>query len=287
MPASTTHPTDLYAALALLRNTLPGLMGKPGWDDLDTGFRDACMRLGTGDPAEQARAADDLRQGLAGHPAAEREVSRLVAEVGRVRDRVRVALQGEFHGRDLGSDAPDLYATCILRRLTEKPEPPRRATRAVHIKEGGKGGAVTVKFANLWVNLDEVGVDLGHHGAVHAVIAAGATMSPYAEAVLLGVTLLAVGRCLWRGAHLAIPEEEATVYWGLVQAQKARGVLTPTPLADAVNCTNRERQKFGMGGLAEQDVRRALLDLQRKGCVAEAVGQPDHWRVTENPKIKG
>jgi hypothetical protein len=275
MPDSTTHPMDLHAALTVLHDQLPELMG----GTLPDSFRGAAERLGTSpDRQQQESAAKELRQELTNHPEARDAVGAYVTALSQLRQSIlptiRQSLQDE--------KAADQYATSILHGVIG-PDPDAGAvrTRGVKIPTGGIGGAKTVKLRNLLVRSDKVADFVGES----ALFTLHSSTDP--NPFLIGFALVLLARCAFEAVTVHISEHDATVFWGLIQAQKQPDNADSAPEPDVVKLTNAERTKANRGPLAPTDVARALGSLAEIKCVEKVVGDPPRWRIIEKFKIKG
>ncbi len=285
MPA-TPHPTDLSAALTLLHDQLPGLMGKPSWDTLPASLRAAADRLGRAeDEKEQQSAAAEVRQELAGHPKAHDEVSAWAAELSSLRQRLLPLIR-----QTLGNEKEaDRYARGLLQGVAHEvaaaapADEPGGAvrTRGIGMRPRGDGGAVTAKLRNLLVHPGKAAEVVAHS----ALFAVGG--SSHANPLLLGLGVVLLANCVREAITIHIPEHDATVLWGLIQAQKRPGGADSAPEPDVVDVTNSERTGAKRGALSPADIVRSLNYLADIKCVEKVAGAPARWRVIEKFKIRG
>jgi hypothetical protein len=279
MTSTTVHPMDLQSALELLHGDLPRLMGKADWDAVPASFSAAIARLQTGSTREeQDRAASDIRSGLTGFVHANEEVLAQVAELTRFRQKILPIIRGSLKDDDIA----DLLATSIVRGVV-RPEPVAPSasrTRGISTKTGGIGGAKSLKLGNIRINLDKVGEFIAHSALITA------HESTHPNPLLIGFAILLLANCAREAATIRIPEHDATVFWGLIQAQKQPGNSESVSEPELVETINAERSKVSRGPLTPLDILHSLNDLAGIKCVAKIEGVPSRWRITEDFKIK-
>jgi hypothetical protein len=268
---------DLHAALESLQDELPGLMGKINWKNLPSSFQDAVNRLGRSrDLKEQEDAALGVRQVLAAYPSARIAVDDRATELGALRQSILPILRGSLGDEN----SADYYATSILHGVVspapvEQPVEVRGVTVAPHGL-----WATTVKLRNFLVHPGKVAEFIGHSAlcTLHGL--------PHPNPVLIGLGLVLLANCAREAATIHIPEHDATVFWGLIQAQKKSGNEASAPESEVLALTNAERNQAKLGTLQPEDITRALDRLADLKCVEKIAGNPTRWRIIEKYKIK-
>jgi hypothetical protein len=264
----------LHAALGLLRDELPGLMDKANWDALPASFREAAKRLGpSNDLKDQERAAGEVWQGLAAYPAARDVVDACSAALSALRQRILPDLRQALGDEKLA----DAYATSILHGVVgQAPDEGPVRTRGIKMGSHGLGGAKTVKLRNVLV----------HPGRMVEFAAHSAMFPGHTEPVLIGLGIILLANCVREAITIHIPEHDATVLWGLIQAQKQPGNAASASEADVVTVTNSERMQANLGALPPQAVTSALQYLAGIKCIEQVPGNPPRWRIVESYKVK-
>jgi hypothetical protein len=150
------------------------------------------------------------------------------------------------------------------------------ASRAITLKDGGVAGGKSIKFQNL-------DLDLGKMMTVGGGFLLGAEtmldkLTPLAVA---GGILVMIGTLLGE-MTVKIEQQEATVFWGMIQAT---GTMRGAGMHAANICevTNTERAKYGLDALSEAQVRTSLTKLVQMQSIAQT---GDAYRIIETFKVK-
>jgi hypothetical protein len=151
------------------------------------------------------------------------------------------------------------------------------STRSITMEEGGVDGGRSIKFRNLDLDMGKMMLNVGNlgllvHGAIDKPI-------PF---VMAASALVIVGTLLTETTE-EIEQQEATVFWGMIQAigtMHGAG-LYETTIREA---TNDERAKYGMGALTEGQIHTSLVKLVSLKSVAQT---GDVYRIVEKFKAKG
>jgi hypothetical protein len=176
-----------------------------------------------------------------------------------------------------GEDTANAFYTSLLHGVTGPAKQVR--TRSVTIPQGGLGGAKSVKLRNLMVHTGKVAEFFAHS----AIFAVHGSAHPSPLLTALGVVLLA--NCVREGMTVHIPEQDATVFWGLIEAQKNPGNNKSAPESDILALTNQERGKVHLGILPPEAITRSLHHLAAIKCVKKVAGNPVRWCIVEKVKI--
>jgi hypothetical protein len=275
-----TYATDLGLALSLLGNEAEGLP-----PEIRMVIEKAASNT---DPTEQAHLVSEIRERLA-RPggAAEQKLRDTADAVAKLRRRVAF---------DLAEAAPDFgvdpyhaeaYAAAALRAVAEAgfEEVEARNKNLVSMAPGGVGGGKSRKWKNLRINRHKL-LEFGAHGAMFGLEGSG-PMNPLL--LVVGVALMI--NCAWDALTVKIPEQEASVLWGLMAAQAQPGNEASAPEPDVVVATNAERQVTRSGTvlgapLPPETVRRSLEFLEQIRTVARVDGTPTRWQIVESHRIE-
>jgi hypothetical protein len=148
-----------------------------------------------------------------------------------------------------------------------------RVMRGIILKAGGVDGAKSVKFQNFDIDLAKLaGVSAGF-------MLAGQEPKPF---VIAAGILIAISTLLSE-MTLQIEQQEATVFWGMIQAigtMTGAGLHEPTITA----VTNTERAKRGLDALTEQQVRASLVKLEQLKSIQKS---GNTYRIVESFKVTG
>jgi len=181
--------------------------------------------------------------------------------------------------RTMGADKKTVKASTdvALKLLATESTSSGAGVRLVKIKPGGIDGGKTIKTRNLHLELGVL-IDLG----------AGATMTvskivgqPHPIIIIAGILLTI--RAVSKAMTFPISEREASVFWGLIQAQRASACADKPAIATH---TNNERTKYGLCALGENQATDALKRLHALKCVELSEQKPDTWLIVEDYDIE-
>jgi hypothetical protein len=150
------------------------------------------------------------------------------------------------------------------------------STRGVTLSDGGIGGAKSVKFKNMKLDLG----DAAKLSAGFVTTGFDIIDKPHPLVVAAGVLLTVCA--LYDAMKTNISEQDASVFWGMIQAtgsMKGAGLKLPTILEK----TNVERAHYHLDALSETQIRYSLEKLERLKSI-EKVG--DTYRIIERYTIK-
>ena len=155
--------------------------------------------------------------------------------------------------------------------------------RGITMGEGGiDGGAKsTLRFKRFQL-------DLGSFSSIAAgfiYTTTGVIMAPQAPQVLpllvVGVVLSLIGE-LHDSLKIGLSEQEASVFWGMIQAtgsMHGAGLFVDT----IATTTNHEREKFGLTFLNDKQIQHSLSKLKRIGSITQ---DGEAYRIIEKYTIK-
>ncbi|MBK8024767.1 MAG: hypothetical protein IPK19_25945 [Chloroflexi bacterium] len=149
-------------------------------------------------------------------------------------------------------------------------------TRGIALGEGGVGGAKSVKFRNMQL-------DLGDFAKISAgFITTGFDIIDKPHPLLIAAGVLLTVYALHDTMKIELSEQEASVFWGMIQAtgtMKGAGLKLLTIL----ETTNAERAKYHLDALTENQIQYSLDKLVRIHSV-EITGKT--YRIIERYTLK-
>jgi hypothetical protein len=264
----TTNPTITYETVRALGPELPALVGPADWpavaaelDALHAAWADAAAPAATAAAdVARLRLAARYRVVLAPYAAARERLFR--AEGGlSLYDDVLGGVAALLAG--LG-DADGAARAAELRQAGER--------RILFLKAVGEP-AKSVKLDNLEFDFGALSL------AAAGILGAVATLAdPTTSGLALGAAVLLILHELYQMMEREVSVDDASVYWGLVQAG---GASKQAGLPATLAATNAARAAAHLEGLTEQELRRALLALERMKSIEQVEGVVDVWRVIE------
>jgi hypothetical protein len=196
-------------------------------------------------------------------------------------------LQSTARDFELDTALAEQYSSLVMRMIdaVELEEDSARSRQVISITEGGVSGAHTRKIRNIAISRNKL-YELCAHGLVTTAHGIG---HPHPLLLAAGVALL--GYCAWQAAEIRIPEQEASVFWGLIQAHVLDPSASCIPEPRIMEVANQEREKDRNGirlgaPLPAEAIRRSLEFLERIHSVALEQGQPPRWRIVESHSIE-
>jgi hypothetical protein len=154
--------------------------------------------------------------------------------------------------------------------------PEAEQMRGIALKPGGADGGHSVKFRNLNLDLPQMmTISAGLSLTTHEIID---KKTPF----ILAAGVLAIVGPLLTEMKVEIAQQEATVFWGMIQTtgtMAGAGLHEPT-IREA---TNAERAKYRLEPLTEAQVRASLAKLVALKSVAQA---GDAYRIVETFTVK-
>jgi hypothetical protein len=264
-------PEQLAIILQELEPELPELVGQPAWTAIAPTWTEKLQQLQVSDDEiEQMRLAAELRALLAPYTPARERLRRATGGISQYQ-QVLTELAGL--ATQLNSD-PHLghqlrKAAALHSHLAQ--------TRLI-ILQGVGQKAQSFKWQNIEFDFGDA-TEMAETAA--GILAAFSDIiSPSSNHLLMAAGVLLVIRGLLKASTEEISEQDASVFWGLIQAQRhhpARHVNT----AKILEHTNQERAKVHLPDLNEQQVRHALHNLETLSSVAQPNKAQDIWRVIE------
>lgn len=110
-------------------------------------------------------------------------------------------------------------------------------------------------------------------------------ISPDSNHLLAAAGVLLIIRGLLKATTEEISEQDASVFWGVIQAQR-HNVARRVNTARVLEHTNQERAKVHLPSLTEQQVRHALYNLVELGSVEQVDKEHEIWCIIEKYKSK-
>jgi hypothetical protein len=281
-------PLNVLAALNRIEEGLPELVGQD-WQVIGNDVQTKMQQLRQShDSHEQDTLRDDLLIALAPYAVARTRLGTELALQAMIRQALEA--QCKAFATELGIDVDAVYdllaaAHCALfwtledgvTLTLEDVGRSRFLGRTIQLVPAGQGGATSVKLSNLKLSKKTL---LAVAGAVGAAMqmATGPTLFAVMASVLSTAGALA-------GIDLEehLSQNEASVFWGLIQARDLYNCATETALFEK---TNAEREKYGLGPLTRDRFTAALKRLEALKCVELFRSIPRTWHMTETFEIR-
>lgn len=211
-------------------------------------------------PAVRQRFTEELHLQVALQTLIEDDVVKATAALGldeRTRLRATAAALILVHG-DLVAPLAD----------TELP-------RLVKLGVGGTDGGQVIRLRNLMV-------DFGSLGELAAgTFLTGADMLGMPNPLIIAAGIILIIRSLHQGTTATLDTDEASVFWGFIQAC---GRDQRTSFDEIVAVTNQERARYQLGAMAKGEVAAALNTLAQVGALRQ---QGEEWVLTDRYEITG
>jgi hypothetical protein len=149
--------------------------------------------------------------------------------------------------------------------------------RAITISTGGLEKIKSIKFRNLHLDFVEISMILS------AALLAGHNAVKEASGFVVAAGVLLTIAMLGKAATVEISEQDASVFWGFIQARVMNNRASESAI---IYLTNSERAKYKRSPLSVDDIQRSLINLQSMKCIARVKGHPDIWEIIEQFQIK-
>ncbi|MEV6280118.1 hypothetical protein [Nocardia sp. NPDC051832] len=216
-----------------------------------------------------------------GHSAAVLTLVRLLSttEAGRELLAGRLAAQDAVAALPRARDNTAALST-VLAVLDLDAAPASTTERGITLKAGGLGGGKSFKLKNFRLDTVEL-LKLGSASVVAAQAAVAAALTPIAPLVIVAGVLTVV-QSLVASTTVAIGEDEASLFWSLIQTAAEREDKTATEI-ELRAASDRHRQEFGLDPFTPADFLRALRTLQGLSSIT-AAGE-GRWRLTESYRV--
>ncbi len=149
--------------------------------------------------------------------------------------------------------------------------------RTILIKPGGIGETKTIKFQNLEFDFGDFG------GLAVGIVLAAQEAVEKKHPIILAASIIMIASSIYKASTKVISEQEATVFWGLINIV---GSSKQATFQSIFRCTNSERTKLGLDLLTKEQAKASLLKLQEIKAI-EMVDEKHHvWKIIEKYKIK-
>lgn len=146
----------------------------------------------------------------------------------------------------------------------------------VKIASGAVGKTTSIKIKN-------IDFDFGEFGTMAAgMIITSKELINDPNPFWLAAGVLLIAATIYKASTKEISQQEATVFWGFIQAANKDKLANETAIRDS---TNVERRKLGLVLLTKRQVEASLLELKSIHSVKEDNGHPDVWQIIEKYQI--
>ncbi len=265
------EPDQLLDAFTVLQTELPGLLGAEDWQAVASAYQDhlSVLQHAT-DRTERLRAGAELMDLVNQNEEAK---NRLAALLDFVDARRMVLLEIADLVKRMQHDTREVSE---LQRAASEP---LIKTKYVKMSPGFKN-AKSVKIKNI-----DIVLDLYSDYGQLAVLALGVVnvvediVAKDKEFVALAAILALIG-LVYKEATVEIPEQDASVLWGLAEAGRA---ATEERIRLVTNQVRHERH---LEPLSADQIMNSLLNLRDIECVQKVGGTKDSWRAVESVVLK-
>jgi hypothetical protein len=278
-------PFSILSAVNRLLAELPDLLGPEAWSREGHRITTTLEQLEhTRDRQELAKLASQLQSTIAKYDRARTRLNaelHIQADVLGTLDQSLAEIANTLDLNEvqtLGSIAATTYALSWSVESDDIVPLEVLKTRAMSLKEGGVGGAKSVKFSNMSVDLGEVSE------IVAGTLLNGFSILEKPHPFLIAAGILLMFRALYKAMTVQITERDASVFWGIIQSRDPQN-NTATEHA-ILETTNRERMARGLSPLNKLEFSNALITLEALKCITAV---PDHsrtWRIVERYQVK-
>lgn len=281
-------PQNILIAVTRIRDELPTLVDDKEWETIrDTLFSTIQHLSDCSDSRKQFVLASEIVSTLAPYDDARARLRFELILQGILQEHIAPQLNTFVNNLKIDYSAIPTLATASNAVISwswdalgdispEHLEAASISVRGIEIPPGGIGGAKSIKFKNLNLDLGEM-----------SKIAAGAMLAGFSMIekphilVIIGGILLTIC-ALTEAMSVEITEQEASVFWGFILTRDKNNVADEASL---LTNTNIEREHCGLEPLTERQFRYSLVKLEQLKCIQSIEEQPEHWRIIENYKI--
>ncbi len=277
MTENYNAPHYTLAAVKRIYDDLPDLVGRDEWGTLRPQIDEHIAQLEA--QPNNLLAATQLRSLLWPHTAANQ---RLTGEM-QVQEVISRNIAGPL--RDIASslgfdpDTVDGLSAAAYARLEWEADPATipapdddLSQRTVTFNQGPVGEAKSVKLKNMRL-------DLGDFTQIAAgFVTTGFDILDKPHPLLIAAGILLTVNALHGAMKIELSEQEASVFWGMIQAGERD--LTEAAILTA---TNAEREKYGLPALNDTQLRHSLSRLAQIKSIAQT---GDTYRIIEKYTVK-
>jgi hypothetical protein len=262
--SNTLNPEDILTVLTEIKEELPSLVGPDYWPEISESFY---LKL------DQLQHSTDELEYLQ----TSNELVNLIAHYPEARQRLQMAIQRlDLHHNilaDLVSIAEQLAldADSVNKLRLEAAKLTESQVRLVIMKVGTEK-AKSIKLKNLEFDFGEMTeIAVG-------IITTSNQIFGETNYLLVAAGILLIARAIIKAMTVEISEQEASVFWGFVQACDENKEAN---LLNILEHTNEERKKVGLEPLTENQIRNALYKLSSIESVEAIDHKSDTWRIIE------
>ncbi len=279
MASNPNAPHFVLAAVQRIYPELPDLIETGDWSEIRPSLDDYIGKL-EANPNEYL-VSTQLFSLLAEHErvrqrlAAEIKVQEVISQI--IGSRVEeIATRLGYEPESVDGLSAAAYAKISWEFDPESvPAPEDTAPRSIKLSEGGLGGAQSVKFKNLQLDLG------GFSKILAGFLTTGVDIVSKPNPLLIAAAILLTVHALHDAMKTTISEQEASVFWGMIKAmerQNDAGLDEETILS----VTNEQRLDYGLEPLKAREVRLSLSRLKQIGSVEQV---RDVYHVVEGYKV--
>lgn len=270
-------PNNILIAYTRLKGQLPTLVGKEIWKEIgDELLTNLHLLRQARASREQRLLAATLIELIAPYGEARRVMRAEIRKQASLRAEIELALKEFVSAASLGKESIVASAIVVQRSVFLSPLESGDLgddARLIHLKSGGVAGGKSMKFTNLHFDYAEL-------SALFAgIVMTGADIIGQPHPLVISAGILLIIRAVMRAMTIPVTEREASVFWGLLQAQKESNTTNESIIKEYVN---KERAKFGLPSLTDKLIAEVLHSLEKINAIELRAGS---WRTIEKYKV--
>lgn len=273
-------PFNVLAAVQRVHSQLSSLVSKDDWDKISGTVKLKMERLRESTSTiEQLMLSVELMELLAPYPLARERLSVEIEIQAALQEQISSGI-GEIAkkiGFDTSITEVAMTATycSLLWSFDSEDVPPLEELqqRQINILEGGVSGGQSVKFRNLHLNLGEMSE------IAASAILAGFSIADKPHWLIITASALLTIRAIQKAKTVKIDEQEASVFWGFIQALRDNARADDSTVNKR---TNEERQRYGLSPLSQTQFQHSVKELETLGSIELVEG---NWHIIEDYKI--
>jgi len=272
MPNHLT-PENFLLVLDRLNAQLPLLVGSPEWETMSSEVQSRVHRLRTSsDLGERNDLVDGLLDILTPFEKARKALKTELELQPAIQETQTII---EQFAPEINSQEAQAIASRAAHLSWTPADASPPTVRSLKLRKGGVGGAKSIKFSHLQL-------DIGEASAIAAgAIATGASIVEKSHFLIILAGVLYTIRSLTEAMSIEISEQESSVFWGCIQSCKKNRIASENEI---ISATNDERARYGLSTLTEEEIRNTLRRLETlKSVKSVAQGQ---WRIIEHYRVK-
>lgn len=151
--------------------------------------------------------------------------------------------------------------------------PPEKESQIIHMVRmapSGRGGGRSTKAGNIRLNIRTLFEAISSGVFTVVSVTDNHWSIPFAALLLWN--------SIWKNLEVQLSEAEAVTLWVMWQIKDENKNVNQTNIKPAVE---KHAEKYQMQVLSESDIKYALENLRKIGCIKPSKGMRDHWWLCE------